>query len=114
MRVAGQGGEVGHVDGLADGLVRPHHGGFAPQRDVVVLRLVGEDVESHLGPLLLDVLDEEGDLHGSPDLPPDGGDPGLVTEQGVHGDAVLDDQGRDGDQREDQHVEDEELLSTRS
>ena len=64
VRVAGQGGEVGHVDGLADGLVRPHHGGFAPQRDVVVLRLVGEDVQGHLRPLLLDVLDEESDLHG--------------------------------------------------
>ena len=49
-----------------------------------------------------------------PDLPPDGGDPGLVAQQGVHGDAVLDDQGRDGDQWEDQHVEDEKLLAARS
>ena len=96
------------------GLVCRHDGGFAPERDVVVLSLVGEDVESHLRPLLLDVLDEESDLHGSPgksqllrastrlisllpDLPPDGRDPGLVAQQGVHGDAVLDDQGRDGD-----------------
>ena len=96
------------------GLVCCHHGGFVPQRDVVVLRLVGEDVEGHLRPLLLDVLDEESDLHGSSDLPPDGGDPGLVAQQGVHGDAVLDDQGRDGDQWEDQHVEDEKLLAARS
>ena len=49
MRVAGQSGEV-------------------PQRDVFVLRLVGEDVERHHRPLLLDVLDEESDLHGSSDI----------------------------------------------
>ena len=49
-----------------------------------------------------------------PDLPPDGGDPGLVAQQGIHGDAVLDDQGRDGDQWKDQHVEDEKFLSARS
>ena len=80
----------------------------------VVLGLVGEDVERDLGPLLLDVLDEDRDLHGAPDLPPDGGDPGLVAQQGVHGDAVLYDQGRDGYQGQDQHVEDEELLSAGS
>ena len=66
--VVGQSREVGNVDGLADGLVCLHHGRFAPQRDVVVLRLVGEDVERHLRPLLLDVLDEESDLHGSPGM----------------------------------------------
>ena len=49
-----------------------------------------------------------------PDLPPDGGHPGLIAQQGVHGDAVLDDQGRDGDQWKDQHVEDEKFLSARS
>ena len=30
--------------------------------------LVCEDVEGDLGPLLLDVLDKKGDLHGAPDL----------------------------------------------
>ena len=44
-------------------------------------------------------------------LSPDGGDPGLVSEEGVHGDAVLDDEGGDGDERQHQHVQDEELLS---
>ena len=82
--------------------------------NVDVISLVGEDVERHLGPLLLDVLDEDRDLHGAPDLPPDGGDPGLVAQQGVHSDAVLDDQGRDWYQGKDQHVEDEELLSAGS
>ena len=61
--------------------------------------IVEEDVEGDLGPLLLDVLDEDGDLHGAPDLLPDGGHPGGVGHQGVHCDSILDDQGRDGDQR---------------
>ena len=56
---------------LAESLLDPHpvpagQRGEVPQRDVVVLRLVGEDVQGHLRPLLLDVLDEESDLHGSP------------------------------------------------
>ena len=50
------------------GLVCRHDGGFAPERDVVVLSLVGEDVESHLGPLLLYVLDEDCDLHRTANL----------------------------------------------
>ena len=45
------------------------------------------------------------------DLPPDGGDPVLVAEECVHGDRVLDDQGRDGDEGQHQHVQDEELLA---
>ena len=45
------------------------------------------------------------------DLPPDGGDPALVAEESVHGDRVLDDQGRDGDEGQHQHVQDEELLT---
>ena len=36
-----------------------------------------------------------------PHLAPDGGHPVLVAEQGVHVHAVLDDQGRDGDQGQD-------------
>ena len=77
--------------------------------------LVCEDVEGHLCALLLDVLDKEGDLHGAPDLHsthysystqcstqphlfPDHAHPGLVTHEAVHGHAVLDDQGRDGDE----------------
>ena len=79
--------------------------------------LVGEDVESHLCPLLLDILDKEGNLHRTPDLHsthystmytvqytekphlfPDHAHPGLVTHEVVHGHAVLDDQGRDGDE----------------
>ena len=47
----------------------------------------------------------------STDLPPDGGDPVLVAEERVHGDRVLDDQGRDGDEGQHQHVQDEELLA---
>ena len=35
----------------------------------------------------------------------------LVAEERVHGDRVLDDQGRDGDEGEHQHVQDEELLA---
>ena len=62
--------------------------------------LVGEDEERHLCALLLDVLDEDGDLHGSPDLLPDRTDPGLVGHEAAHGDAVLDDQGRDWNQRQ--------------
>ena len=80
----------------------------------VVVGLVGENVERHLGSLLLDVLDEDRYLHGAPDLSPDCGDPGLVAKQGVHGDGVLYDQGGDGDERQDQHVQDEELLSAGS
>ena len=68
----------------------------------------------YLCSLLLNVLDEESYLHGSSDLAPDGGHPGLVAQQGVHGDAVLDDQGGDGNERKHQHVQDEELLSTGS
>ena len=45
------------------------------------------------------------------DLSPDGGDPGLVSEEGVHGDAVLDDEGGDGDEGQHEHVQDEELLA---
>ena len=56
----------------------------------VSIWVIEEDVERHLGPLLLDVLDEDGDLHGSPDLLPDGGHPGGVGHQGVHGDSILD------------------------
>ena len=59
-------------------------------------------------------------------LPPDGGDPVLVTQQGVHVHTVLDHQGRDRDERKHlkqksqlkpfvyQHVENEELLTPRS
>ena len=36
---------------------------------------------------------------------------GVLAQQSVHGDAVLYDQGRDGYQGQDQHVEYEELLS---
>ena len=43
-----------------------------------IVGLICKDVQSHLGPLLLDVLDEDGDLHGAPDLLPDGGHPGGV------------------------------------
>ena len=60
-----------------------------------IVGLVGEDVEGDLGPLLLDVLDEDGYLHGAPDLSPDGGHPGLVAKQRVHGHAVLNNQSRD-------------------
>ena len=69
VRVTRQTGEGGKskVKWVA-GLVGCRHGRFVPQRDVVVLRLVGEDVERHLRPLLLDVLDEESDLHGSSDI----------------------------------------------
>ena len=49
-----------------------------------IIGLLQEDKERNLGPLLLQVLYEEGDLHGAPDLPPDGGDAGLVAQQGVH------------------------------
>ena len=91
--------------------------------------LLGEDEQGDLGPLLLQVLDEERNLHGATDLPkidsweleischaytdlaPDGGDPALVAEERVHGDRVLDDQGRDGDEGQHQHVQDEELLT---
>ena len=34
----------------------------------VAVGLVGEDVERHLGPLLLDVLDEDSDLHRTANL----------------------------------------------
>ena len=78
----------------------------------VSIRLVGEDEQSHLCSLLLDVLDEESNLHGSSNLLPDGGHPGGVTHQGVHGDPILDDQGGDGDEWQHQHVKDEELLTT--
>jgi hypothetical protein len=78
----------------------------------VSIRLVGEDVQSHLCALLLDVLDEESNLHGSSNLLPDGGHPGGVPHQGVHGDPILDDQGSDGDFWQQQHVKDEELLTT--
>ena len=44
----------------------------------VGIRVVEEDVEGYLGPLLLDVLDEDGDLHGAADLPPDGEHPDIV------------------------------------
>ena len=78
--------------------------------------LVGEDVESHLGPLLLDVLDKQSDLHRPPDLHrteytctqdspdhdpdllPDQAHSRLVTHEAVHGHAVLNDQGRDGNE----------------
>ena len=53
----------------------------------VGIGIVEEDVESNLCPLLLNVLDEDRDLHGSPDLLPDGGDPGRVGHQAVHGDS---------------------------
>ena len=62
----------------------------------------------------MNVLDEDSNLHRSSDLLPDGGDPGGVGHQGVHGDAILDDQGCDGDQWQHQHVQDEELLTTGS
>ena len=45
------------------------------------------------------------------DLSPDGWDPGLVSEEGVHGHAVLDDEGGDGDEGQHEHVQDEELLA---
>ena len=80
----------------------------------VGIGVVEEDVQGHLRSLFLDILDEDRNLHGSSDLLPDGGNSGGVGHQGVHGDAILDDQGRDGDQRQDQHVQDEELLSTGS
>ena len=51
------------------------------------------------------------DIFTVSNLSPDGGDPGLVSEEGVHGDAVLDDEGGDGDERQHQHVQDEELLA---
>ena len=35
----------------------------------------------------------------------------LIVDEGVHVDRVLDDERRDGDERQDQHVEDEELLA---
>ena len=35
----------------------------------------------------------------------------LIAEERVHGDRVLDDQGRDGDEGQHQHVQDEELLT---
>ena len=56
----------------------------------------------YLCTLLLDVLDEDGDLHGAPDLLPDGGHPGGVGHQGAHGDSILDDQCCDRDQRQHQ------------
>ena len=34
----------------------------------VAVGLVGEDIERHLGPLLLDVLDEDSDLHRTANL----------------------------------------------
>ena len=73
-------------------------------------------------------MDEHRDLHGAPDLPPDGGDPGGVDHQAVHGhtcqhvstqditkwsNTILYDEGRDGDQRQHQHVQNEELLAAR-
>ena len=77
------------------------------------VRLVREDVQRNFCPLLLDVLNEESDLHGPSDLPSDGGHSRLVAKKGVHGDTVLDDQSSDGNQREHQHVQDEELLAAR-
>ena len=46
-----------------------------------------------------------------PDLPANGGDPGLVALQCVHVYAVLYDEGGDGDKGQDQHVQDEQLLA---
>ena len=51
--------------------------------------LIGEDEQRHLRSLLLDVLDEQGNLHGAPDLLPDHADSRLVSHQSVHGDTVL-------------------------
>ena len=77
-------------------------------------RLIGKDKESHLIPLLLDILYEQSNLHGPLHLPPNGGDPGLVAKQWVHGDTVLNDQCSYRDERKDQHVQDKEFLSCSS
>ena len=90
--------------------------------------LVDEDIEGNFCSLLLYVLDEQCDLHCSPHLvfesrillltldtphlTTNGGDASLVSLQGAHVDAVLDDQRRYRDQGKDQHVQDEQLLAT--
>ena len=82
-----------------------------------IVGLVCEDVEGDLGPLLLDVLDEQSNLHRPPDLHrtveytctqdnpdhdpdllPDQAHSRLVPHEAVHGHAVLNDQGRDGNE----------------
>ena len=48
----------------------------------------------------------------TPHLTTNSGDTSLVSLQGAHVDAVLDDQRRYRDQGKDQHVQDEQLLAT--
>ena len=50
--------------------------------------------------------------HYNPHLTTNSGDASLVSLQGAHVDAVLDDQRRYRDQGKDQHVQDEQLLAT--
>ena len=61
---------------------------FVSPQKTGCFNLAHEDKKRHLRPLLLQVLYEEGNLHGAPDLPPDGGDSGLVAQQGVHAEVI--------------------------